>query len=146
MLEIFSHNWRIMKTLTVLLLLVSSAFAQAPAPIVTSITIKSSLEKVRAQLLADAEKKHFATKENTDSKLVVQGKSQKRAEFKYGLMITRIGTIPDQRIAYRFTQQGELVTIEASTELVSGDATGPDKKGEKDLKKQLAALKKKLEQ
>lgn len=136
-----------MKTLTALLLLISSAFAQAPAPapISSSITIKTTVEKIRTELLEAATKKHFTVKETTDGKLVVQGKSQKRAEFKYGLMITRIGTIPDQRVVYRFTPQGESVLIEVSTELVSGDATGPDKKGEKDLKKQLTALKKKLE-
>ncbi|MFN7931599.1 MAG: hypothetical protein U0Y68_27445 [Blastocatellia bacterium] len=136
-----------MKTLTVLFLLVASAFAQTPAPTPApaSITINTSLGKVRAQLMADAAETHFEVKENTEGKLIVQGKSQKRAEIKYGLLMTRIGSIPDRRITYRFTEQGEAVTIEASTELVSGNATGPDKKGEKELKKQLAALKKKLE-
>ena len=137
-----------MKLLTVLLLLFSTALAQTPMPTpipVQAVIIKASLGKIRAQLMADATEKHYEVKENTESKLVVQGKSEKRAEFKYGLMITRVGHIPDERIVYRFSQQDDAIKIEATTEIVVGDATGPYKKGEKNLKKQLAALKKQLE-
>lgn len=131
-----------MKFFVVIFLLLSSvsAFAQ-----VSPVSIKASPEKIRAQLIVEAGEKKYEIKENTDGKLVIQGKSVKRAEFKYGLMITRIGPIPDQRITYRFTQQGEMVTIEAASDLVAGEASSPYKKGEKNLKKQLAALKKKLE-
>ena len=131
-----------MKALTIiwLLFLSISALGQVPA-----VSIKTSLAKVRAQLMAEASERHYEVKENTDSKLVIQGKSEKRAEWKYGLILTRVGPIPDQRITYRFTQQEETVTIEATTELVAGEATGKFEKGEKALKKQLAALKKRLE-
>lgn len=115
----------------------------APAPI--NVTIKSSLEKIRAQLIVEATEKRYDLKENTDKKLVVQGKSEKRAEFKYGLVFTRIGSIPDERITYQFKQQDDTVMVEAVTEVVDGEATGKYPKGEKKLKKQLAALKKQLE-
>jgi hypothetical protein len=123
-----------------LLLLTVPAFGQPP-----SITIKASLEKIRAQLIVEATEKKYEIKENLDDKLVIQGKSVKRGGFKYGFVYARIGPIPDQRITYRFKQQGESVVIEAVPELVAGTQTAAYKKGEKDLKKQLAALKKKME-
>jgi hypothetical protein len=91
-----------MKALIIILLLFSPALAQVPA-----VSIKASLEKIRAELLAEASKRQYEVKENTETKLVIQGKSEKRAEWKYGLILTRIGSIPDQRIAYRFTPQDE---------------------------------------
>ncbi len=132
-----------MKALIIIWLLFSPVLALGQVP---AVSIKASLEKIRAQLMAEATKRHYEVKENTETKLVIQGKSEKRAEWKYGLILTRVGSIPDQRIVYRFTTQNEIVTIEATTELVAGEATGKFEKGEKALKKQLAALKKKLEQ
>ncbi len=130
---------KILSALILLLLTVSGA-GQTP-----SVSIKASAEKIRAQLIVEATEKRYEIKENLDNKLVIQGKSVKRGGIKYGFVYARIGPIPDQRITYRFSPQGEIVVIEAVAELVAGTATQAYEKGEKDLKKQLAKLKKKLE-
>lgn len=123
-----------------LLSLTFSVWGQTPA-----VSIKAPLEKIRAQLVVAATERRYEVKENLDNKLVIQGKSVKRGGFKYGFVYARIGPIPDQRITYRFSQQGESVVVEAVPELILGTQTEAYKKGEKDLKKQLAALKKKME-
>ena len=124
----------------ILLLLAVSVVGQTPV-----VSIKASAEKIRAQLIVEATEKRYEIKENLDTKLVIQGKSVKRGGVKYGLVFARIGPIPDQRITYRFSSQGEMVTVEAVAELVVGTETQAYEKGARELKKQLANLKKKLE-